>query len=191
MYKGIVFDLDGTLVDSRLCFRTIKKQLGIPEGEWILEYLETLPSSEKATKLTELEQIELDAAKTAVPFSGVLSLLEELRLKGTKLGIFTRNCSSVTHYIVKAFEMKIDLIVTRDDGPPKPDPTGIKMFLAQWNIEGHELLFVGDVRSDIECGQSVGVRTALFTNGKKHDETWGPDHVFSDYSMFPNLEVKT
>ena len=42
MYKGIVFDLDGTLVDSPLCFRTIRRELGIPEGEYILEHLETL-----------------------------------------------------------------------------------------------------------------------------------------------------
>ncbi len=184
MYKGVVFDLDGTLVDSRLCFKTIRRQLGIPEGEWILEYLETLPPTEKSLKLTKLEQIELDAAKTAVPFAGVLNLIEELRLKDIKLGIFTRNCSAVVHHIVEAFGMTFDLVVTRDDAPPKPDPTGIKKILAQWNIENHELLFVGDARSDIECGKNAGVRTALFTNGIENDGAWGPDHIFSDYSMF-------
>ena len=67
MYKGIVFDLDGTLVDSPLCFKSIRKQLDIPEGEWILEYLETLSFDDKTLKLTKLEQIELDAAKKAEP----------------------------------------------------------------------------------------------------------------------------
>jgi HAD superfamily hydrolase (TIGR01549 family) len=187
MYKGIVFDLDGTLVDSPLCFKTIRNQLEIPEGEWILEYLETLPAEVKTLKHTILEQIELDAAKKAMPFNGVQSLLRNLRSSGIKLGIFTRNCSVVTKHIVETFELELDLIITRDDAPPKPDPTGLKHFLKTWGLDGHELLFVGDFQSDIQCGKEAGVRTALFTNGKDHDSNWGPDYVVPNYTFFSKL----
>lgn len=184
MYKGIVFDLDGTLVDSPLCFKSIRKQLGIPEGEYILEYLELLPEVEKKQKLVELEKIELNAAQKAEPFPGILNLLIELRDKKINLGVFTRNCTLATHYIIDFFKLTFELIVTRDDAPPKPDPTGIKKFLTSWNLEGHELLFVGDFRFDIECGKNAGVRTALFTNGQVYDETWNPNHVIPHYSAF-------
>ncbi len=185
MYKGIVFDLDGTLVDSKLCFRTIRKQLGIPEGQWILEYLDQLPRQEKAAKLAELEQIELQAARNSDLYAGVLPLLEELRSKRIKLGIFTRNCSSVVRQITGKFKMKIDLVVTRDDGPPKPNPAGFKKFLETWNLMGHELLFVGDVYHDIDCGKQAGVKTALFTNGNSiTNSNLKPDHQILGYDDF-------
>ena len=184
MYRGIVFDLDGTLVDSRLCFKTIRQQLGIPEGEWILEYLETLPTDEKALKHEALKQIELDAARGATLFPGVHDLLKVLHLKDVRLGIFTRNCTAVTQYLVEAFRLRLDLVITRDDAPPKPDPTGVLMFLSQWNIASHELLFVGDAPSDIECGKSAGVKTGLFTNSRAHNEGLQPHHIFPDYSQF-------
>lgn len=192
MYKGVVFDLDGTLVDSRLCFKTIRRQLGIPEGEWILEYLETLAAEEKRLKHRDLENIELKAAQNATLFSGVIQTLEELRQKEMRLGIFTRNCSSVTNLILQKFGLKFDLVITRDDGPPKPNPTGLIIFLTQWCLSPKELLFVGDAPSDIECGKAAGVATALFLNGQNQDSdklagVLRPHFIFRNYSDFCNL----
>lgn len=100
MYKGIVFDLDGTLIDSPLCFKSIRKELDIPEGQYILEYLEALPFDSKSEKLQRLQEIEIHTAKQAVPFSGVLSLLTELRAQSILLGIFTRNCRASTRHVL-------------------------------------------------------------------------------------------
>lgn len=76
------------------------------------------------------------------------------------------------------------MTVTREDAPAKPDPTGIRKFLTHWDLDAHELLFVGDFRFDVECGKAAGVRTALFTNGREVQDSLNPDHIISSYERF-------
>lgn len=180
MYKAVVFDLDGTLVDSRLCFKTIRRQLDIPEGEWILEYLEKLPANERTSKHERLLQIEMAAAEKASLFAGVTEVLARLRKNGVKLGIFTRNSRVVAQHAVTTFNLPIHHMIAREDAPAKPDPTGLSIFLQTWNVQKEQLLFVGDSRFDIECGKLAGVRTAYFGVG----ESYGADHVLSDFRNF-------
>ncbi|MBI2521034.1 MAG: HAD family hydrolase [Bdellovibrio sp.] len=184
MFKGIVFDLDGTLIDSPLCFKAIRRELDIPDGEYILEYLDTLPFGPRTEKYQKLQEIEIQAARQAIPFSGALKLLHDLRERDIRVGIFTRNCRVATQYVIESFGMDIDMTITREDAPAKPNPTGLKRFLARWCLEKHELLFVGDFRFDIECGMNAGVQTALFTNSKKGLESLNPDHIISNYENF-------
>ncbi len=184
MYKAIVFDLDGTLIDSPLCFETIKRELDIPSGDYILEHLDTLPAASRAIKHKRLEEIEVEAARSAILFPGVSELLVELKNYKIKTGIFTRNCRAVVNLVVKNFNLDFDMLVTREDAPAKPDPAGIRKFLSHWGIDKHELLFVGDFRFDIECGKKAGVKTARFTNGLEPEADWAPDHIFHDYSKF-------
>lgn len=184
MFKGIVFDLDGTLVDSPLCFKTIREKLEIPDGEYILEHLEKLPEPQRRQKHKHLEDIELEAAANAVPFEGVLVLLQELKDRQIPCGIFTRNCRSVAELVVKNHRLPISAIITRDDAPAKPDPTGLINLISQWGLSASQVIFVGDFRFDIECGKKAGVKTALFTNGQNLTETWGSDFVFDHYQFF-------
>lgn len=112
------------------------------------------------------------------------------------LGIFTRNCKSATQIALGALNVSFDMIVTREDAPPKPNPLGLKKFLSTWSIQGGELLFVGDFRFDIECGKQAGVRTALFTNGADISDSHDANFVLKDFSDFwkscpwiPKIEV--
>ncbi|MGB2337256.1 MAG: HAD family hydrolase, partial [Alcanivorax sp.] len=47
-FDGIIFDLDGTLVDSRLDFAAIRAHLNCPPDMGVLEFIDTLPASEQA-----------------------------------------------------------------------------------------------------------------------------------------------
>ncbi len=135
-------------------------------------------------KHERLQEIELSAAQNAQFFPGAIEWLRELRNSGINTGIFTRNCRVATQHVLKTFNIQVDLVVTREDAQPKPDPAGIIKFLDQWKLQKTELLFVGDFLFDIECGNRAGVKTALFTNGKSPIQDLKPDHFISGYFDF-------
>jgi len=156
VFKGIIFDLDGTLINSPLCFKTIRKTLDIPDGAYILEHLRELPEKERNEKHQILETIEIKAAQDAKLYPGAVETLELANSNGIKTGIFTRNCSAVVNIVLTKFKLKFDLIVTREDAPPKPNPEGLSLFINNWRIDKDELLFVGDFKFDIDCGKAAG-----------------------------------
>lgn len=183
-YKAVVFDLDGTLIDSPLCFRSIRRALGIPDGQYILEYLEKQPEHIRLQKHEQLQDIELEAAERAVLFPYVLELLNELETAGVRTGLFTRNCRKVTRHVAERIGIHFEKVITREDARPKPEPEGLNMLLNEWKILGHELLFVGDSHFDIDCGKLAGTRTALFSRPPTAANSSQADYVISCYSQF-------
>ena len=55
-------------------------------------------------------------------------------------------------------------MLTRDDGPVKPDPWPVLHACREWGIDPAEAVVVGDFRFDVECGRSAGSRTVLLTH---------------------------
>ena len=183
MLKSIVFDLDGTLIDSPLNFDKIRSALGIPNEEYILEYLDSLDDSIKKQKHRTLEAIEVEAAKDAVLIEGAFQLLKLAENLNIRTAIFTRNCRAVTDIVMANFALPVAKVITRDDAKAKPDPEGLNILLQDWQLDPSDMLYVGDYRFDVECGKKAGVRTALFTAGKKIEDTYGAEFVFDTYSM--------
>lgn len=65
MFNGIIFDLDGTLVDSRLDFAAIRKALRCPEDVGVLEFIDTLPQREQAAAHAVVLEYEREGAQRA------------------------------------------------------------------------------------------------------------------------------
>jgi HAD superfamily hydrolase (TIGR01549 family) len=181
MIRSIVFDLDGTLIDSPLNFSEIRDALAIPDGDYILEHIDSLDESLRKEKHRILEQIEVAAAKKAVLIEGAMQILLHAKDLRIPTGIFTRNCHAAAAIVMSTFSLPVQKVTTRHDAKPKPDPEGLNNLLREWGQKPTDMLYVGDFRFDVECGKKAGVRTALFTAGKSVVDDFGADFVSPTY----------
>ncbi len=165
--RGVIFDLDGTLVDSALDFDLMRREMGLPQGLPILEALSTLGAEEARRRWQILARHELEGVERATLFPGVREFLAELARRDMRRAVLTRNSSASTLATLARFELEIHTIHARDDGPAKPDPSGIWRICETWGLRPAECVMIGDYRFDIEAGRRAGTRTVLFTGSGK------------------------
>lgn len=164
-HRGYIFDLDGTLVDSKLDFTVLRRQLGWPEGTLILEHLATLPDAEQQHAHAVIHQFELDGAAQATLMPGVHELLSTFAELALPTAILTRNSKAVTALTLQRLQLTFDLVLTRDDAPPKPHPDGLWQIAKHWQIAPAELLFIGDYLFDLETAKAAGMPSCLYLDG--------------------------
>ena len=97
-----IFDMDGTLTVAVHDFAAIKRALGLPEDQPILEVLAELPPSRSAPLHARLVAIETDLARAARPAVGAAASLEALRARGCRLGVLTRNTRALAEVTLRA-----------------------------------------------------------------------------------------
>lgn len=160
----MIFDLDGTLVDSQLDFAAMRRDLRISSELGILESIAAIQNSKEQQRLLGIvHSHEMAGASRATPISGANELLRMLKPRDIKTAIFTRNSKLVTERSLQCLDVEIPLIVAREDAPPKPDPAGLLLILDKWKFSADEVLFVGDYLYDLEAGKRAGIQTLLFT----------------------------
>jgi HAD superfamily hydrolase (TIGR01509 family) len=158
-----IFDMDGTLTLSIHDFEGIKRELGLPPQQPILEELAKLPPAVAQSLHAKLEALELEIAHQATPQDGAYELLTELRSRDYQMGILTRNSKSNAYATLEACGLAEffppGLILSRDCCAPKPSPVGILQLLAQWNAAPDRSVMVGDYVFDLEAGRRAGSAT--------------------------------
>lgn len=174
--RGVIFDLDGTLVDSRLDFDAMRLEIGLPRGMPVIEGVLTLPDGEKQRGWEIVERHERIGADTATVIPGVLKLLDELRKRDVHVAVVTRNGRSFACETLTRLRLPIELVMTRDDAPPKPDPQAIINILDAWRLPAARTTMVGDFRFDLEAGRAAGTRTVLYSAECTEEElaAWRP-----------------
>jgi len=183
--KGILFDFDGTLtVPGAINFLEIKALLGCPPEVPILEFIESLDNNEQQKAYSLLDRHEEKAARISFPAQGAEGVIRELKKKDLPLGIITRNSLNAVLLSLNNFDQvtadDFAIILTRDDGTPKPDPAGVVIAAHTMGIVTEELLLVGDFSLDIMAGHAAGARTVLIV----HDTTRIiPPHPEPDYRI--------
>ncbi|MEX2115160.1 MAG: HAD family hydrolase [Pirellulales bacterium] len=161
--RGVIFDLDGTLVDSRLDFDQMRREMGIDGSPPLLEALANMPP-ERATRCWEiLLEHERRGAEQAVPFPGVPQFLQELAERGLARGVVTRNSRESTLALLARLGLQFDPVLGRHEAPPKPDPTALLHICQAWDFAPRECVMIGDYRYDIEAARRAGMHAVLFT----------------------------
>ncbi len=189
MIRGIIFDLDGTLVDSGLDFEQMRREMGLPAGMPILEGIKGLPEPEVKRSRRILHEHEWAGCERATLLPGVAELLSSLRKGDLRIGIVTRNSRDVSLATLSRLGVTFDELLTRDDGPIKPDPWPVAEICRRWNMPPAQVVMIGDFRFDVESGRAAGTRTVLLAGvdpaGYPNEE--GADLVLSSLSQWREL----
>jgi HAD superfamily hydrolase (TIGR01509 family) len=174
--QGVIFDLDGTLVDSRLDFSAMRREIGLAPGTPVLEGALALAGDAAVRAWEIIERHERIGAETATLIAGVTALLAELNRRGVHVAVVTRNGRAFAQNTVTRLQLPIDLVMTRDDAPPKPNPAALLHILEKWRLKPAQAAMVGDFRFDLEAGRAAGTRTVLYSADAKEEElaAWRP-----------------
>ena len=182
LLRGVIFDLDGTLVDSRLDFDAIRRDMSLPPGVPILEAVEQTESAVERERLQAiLHRQELAGAEQATLFEGVIEFLRWLEVQGLPRAVLTRNSRASTEIVLARLGLQFDMVLTREDAPPKPDPAGLLHISQAWNIPPAELLFCGDYLFDLEAGSRAGMMTTLFAPDELPDFATQADTILKSF----------
>ena len=154
--KLVIFDLDGTVVENSYDWPAIRKELGIPGGS-ILAYLESLPEPERSAKYALLQKFEKEQTENSVLKEGVREFLDWLGRTGVKKALVTNNSLDNTRHLLEKFDLKFDLVLTRESGLHKPAGTPFLKVMKHFGVKPEETAVVGDTSYDFLAAREAGI----------------------------------
>ena len=164
--RGLIFDLDGTLVDSALDFDEMRREMHLPPGVPILEAIAELAPDDQRRCQAILDRHEEGGAARAQVVPGVKQFLDAAAARRWRLGLITRNCRRSAQAALERFTLCFDPVICREDGPVKPDPAAVWEICRLWDVTPAEVAVIGDYRFDLEAGRRAGARTVLVARGR-------------------------
>lgn len=196
-YPLIVFDWDGTLMDSTAAItRAIQeaaRDMGLPVparesashviGLGLHDALRTaVPTLESAQYMAFVEHYRrhfLAAEETMVLFDGIADLLAELRGRGHQLAVATGKSRRGLDRALSATGLGGHFVATRcaDETRPKPDPAMLHELMAQLRHGAGGLLMIGDTSHDLGMARNAGVDAVAVCYGAHAPESlreWAP-----------------
>ena len=208
--KAVIFDVDGTLLDTREFIQhafehTLERhRFAVPEKAVLLEILRSgaplhscyeifAPGGDILSLRETHGKFQKDHLELAMAYDGLIELLQLLKSRGIRLAACSSRGGTVRTSLRRAqalpyFEIVLD---ANDVVHHKPDPEGILKILESMNIEPVHAAMIGDTRADIEAGKNAGV---LMTIGVTHGfglretlEDAGADHVVDSLQDVPTL----
>jgi HAD superfamily hydrolase (TIGR01549 family) len=180
--RGVVFDLDGTLIHQALDFEEIRLEIGLPPGTPLLEAMEQLPLPERDRAWAILDRHELSAATAAEVLPGVREFLAWLDERGMRRAVLTRNSRAAAGAALARCRLTgFNPVISRDDAPFKPQPDGLLNICVAWGLRPTAVMMIGDYLYDIQVGRRAGTRTALVTHGRIWPFAGQADLVFADF----------
>ncbi len=160
---AVIFDLDGTLVDSRLDFAAMRREMSAPAGMGLLEYVETLASSaERESAMEIIHRHERAGAEAATWMPGAEQAVHSLHSSGMPIAIVTRNSRQAARLTMERLGMPSMPLKAREDAAPKPDPEALLALAAEWELPPARCAYIGDFRFDIEAAERAGMLPVLY-----------------------------
>ena len=180
--KLVLFDLDGTLVDTAPDFLISLNNILAKHGKEKIDLAQIRPHiSEGSSKMIKfffeidfdhenfemyknefLSEYKLNLIKNSKLFNGMINVIEFLDNNSIMYGIVTNKFHEYAEPIVESFsELKnIKILICPDHvSVSKPDPEGIILACKKLNIKADETIYLGDHLNDLKAGISAGTTT--------------------------------
>ncbi|MDC4782634.1 HAD-IA family hydrolase [Acinetobacter baumannii] len=189
MMKAVLFDLDGTLIDTAADFIRIIQQMCRDARRPVVEAdLIRTQVSEGARAMVKLVYPELDVTNPIFLahrqnflglygnnivvdtdlFEGMYPLLEELEAQRIPWGIVTNKPRGLSESLLEKLNLTercAVLVCPEDVSKTKPDPEPMYLAAKQLNIPANEIIYVGDHPRDIDAGRNADMYTILAAYG--------------------------
>jgi len=187
--KGIIFDLDGTLIDSYqaiyISFEFAYKNMGLQAlpfdevkrvvGYGLRNIFRHLLGEERMLEALRLfrQKYEEVYRQNTHFLPGGRELLEALYCRGIKLAVATNKLGRLSREIFQHFEIEnlFTVIVGDEDvSHNKPHPEMLFYAIEKMGLQNEDVIFVGDSLIDVQTGKNAGVRVFVIPTGVSRRE---------------------
>ena len=187
-FRTVLFDLDGTLVDSgAIILASFKHATStvlrreIPDhellaavgGPGLREQMEAL-DADRADELIEVYSAHNAGLHDGLePCTGVLDALESLHDEGRRLGVVTakrRVTLELAFEVLPELRRFFDVTVAAEDTERhKPNPDPLLLALDRLGARAASAVYVGDSPFDVQAAKAAGVGSIAVTWGRIHE----------------------
>lgn len=201
---AVLFDLDGTLLDSARDFHRIINRMLLEHGRSTitLESLRTQVSNGARAMVTHAFQLQPndstfttlhqklldyygeDTCQESRLFDDIESLLDWLESRNVRWGIVTNKPQRFTLTLLDSLNLNnrcASLICPEHVKASKPDPEGLLLACEQLNADPAHSVYVGDHLRDIEAGRAAGMITVAaawgYLNEGERAEDWNSHYI--------------
>lgn len=192
--KAVIFDLDGTLLDtigdlSASMNHTLKVS-GFPErvpshhswaiGNGLRKYIERcLPQDAVCDELLDKmsvifsEHYNTHSSVKTVPYDGICELLSFLNKNNIIVNILSNKRDGFVKELALHYFSDYDFVCVNGELPNiarKPDPEAALLIAENCNIDPSNILFIGDSIYDVQTGKNAGMKTLAVTWGYQPED---------------------
>jgi HAD superfamily hydrolase (TIGR01509 family) len=197
MIKGVIFDMDGLMIDSERLYFEVQREIAAGYGKTVQDSTLWKMMGRKSDAASEIFIGEVQLPITAMefqkrvydmmderirvdlqPMPGLFTILKELHRK-YKLAIATGSIGTFMHHVVDALNIRgyFDILLPSDDiVNGKPDPEIYLTVCAKMGLSPPECVVLEDSSNGARAGKNAGCMTIAVPN----DHTRGQDFSFAD-----------
>jgi phosphoglycolate phosphatase len=214
--RAVLFDLDGTLVDTAPDMVAVLADMQAAHGLARLPYVTgraqvsngaigllrlAFPGREidmfGALHVEYLERYARSLCVNSALFPGLAKLLDDLDRRRCPWGVVTNKPAHLTEPLMRALRLadRAACIVSGDTLPErKPDPAPLLLAASRLGVVPAESVYIGDAARDIDAGRAAGMTTIAAAYGyivpDDKIENWGADSIVADTSELAQVLLK-
>lgn len=193
--RGCIFDLDGTLGDTRASLArsvgiTLEK-MGLPRiskedcirftGNGARYLLEQSLEASQAGSSSRIEEalgiyrrvFDENCTYEAKPYEGITEVLQEMKSRGIQLCVLSNKPHRQVVKVIHAMfgeDMFTYIQGEMEEIPRKPDPAGAYLALEKMHVSPGSCLYVGDSEVDVQTGRNAGLTVVCVSWGFRTKE---------------------